>query len=106
MADNVTIPTTGSGTATPVIATDDVSSVHYQKVKLDAGGDGASTPVLGGNGSSEVRVWAMGLVRRGKYPYIGEMVEEFADKAKNSRRILADGLRGARKHPADRLVAR
>jgi len=40
--------------------------------------------VLGGNGSSEVRVWAMGLVRRGKYPHIGEMVEEFADKAKNS----------------------
>ena len=25
-------------------------------------------PVLGGNGSSEVRVWAMGLIRRGKYP--------------------------------------
>ncbi len=41
-------------------------------------------PVLGGNGSSEVRVWAKGLVRRGKYPHIGEMVEEFADKAKNS----------------------
>jgi NADPH-dependent 2,4-dienoyl-CoA reductase/sulfur reductase-like enzyme len=41
-------------------------------------------PVLGGNGSSEVRVWAMGLVRRGKYPRIGEIVEEFADKAKKS----------------------
>lgn len=40
--------------------------------------------VLGGNGSSEVRVWSMGLVRRGKYPFIGEMIEEFADKAKNS----------------------
>ena len=41
-------------------------------------------PVLGGNGSSEVRVWSQGLVRRGKYPHIGEMVEEFADRAKNS----------------------
>ncbi len=41
-------------------------------------------PVLGGNGSSEVRVWAMGLIRRGKYPRIGEIVEEFADKAKKS----------------------
>ncbi|MCX6952038.1 MAG: FAD-dependent oxidoreductase [Verrucomicrobia bacterium] len=41
-------------------------------------------PVLGGNGSSEIRVWAQGLLRRGKYPHIGEMVEEFADKAKNS----------------------
>ena len=41
-------------------------------------------PVLGGNGSSEVRVWSQGLIRRGKYPTIGEMVEEFADRASNS----------------------
>jgi hypothetical protein len=41
-------------------------------------------PVLGGNGSSEIRVWAQGLIRRGKYPHIGEMIEEFADRAKNS----------------------
>ncbi len=41
-------------------------------------------PVLGGNGSSEVRVWAMGYIRRGKYPRIGEIIEEFADKAKKS----------------------
>ncbi|MEW4453223.1 FAD-dependent oxidoreductase [Bremerella sp. JC817] len=41
-------------------------------------------PVLGGNGSSEVRVWAMGLIRRGKYPRIGEIIDEFADKAKKS----------------------
>ncbi len=40
--------------------------------------------VLGGNGSSEVRVWAMGNIRRGKYPRIGEIVEEFADNAKKS----------------------
>ena len=48
MADNVIIPTTGSGTATPVIATDDVSSVHYQKVKIDLGGDGLSSPLVRG----------------------------------------------------------
>lgn len=40
--------------------------------------------VLGGNGSSEVRVWAMGNIRRGKYPRIGEIVEEFSDKATKS----------------------
>ncbi|MEL6108385.1 MAG: FAD-dependent oxidoreductase [Planctomycetota bacterium] len=40
--------------------------------------------VLGGNGSSEVRVWAKGNIRRGKYPRIGEIVEEFADKATKS----------------------
>jgi hypothetical protein len=41
-------------------------------------------PVLGGNGSSEVRVWAMGNIRRGKFPRIGEIVEEFADEATKS----------------------
>ncbi len=41
-------------------------------------------PVLGGNGSSEVRVWAMGLIRRGKFPRIGEIVDEFADHATKS----------------------
>lgn len=41
-------------------------------------------PVLGGNGSSEVRVWAMGHIRRGRYPRIGEIIDEFADKASKS----------------------
>jgi hypothetical protein len=43
MADNVAI-TAGTGTS---IATDDVSSVHFQKVKLDLGADGATDPVIG-----------------------------------------------------------
>ena len=41
-------------------------------------------PVLGGNGSSEVRVWAKGKIRRGKYPRIGEIIEEICDHAKKS----------------------
>ena len=41
-------------------------------------------PVLGGNGSSEVRVWAMGNIRRGKFPRIGEIIEEFCDHATKS----------------------
>lgn len=41
-------------------------------------------PVLGGNGSSEVRVWSMGLIRRGRFPRIGEIVEEFCDNATKS----------------------
>ena len=40
--------------------------------------------VLGGNGSSEVRVWSMGFVRRGKFPRVGEIVEEFCDNATKS----------------------
>jgi hypothetical protein len=41
-------------------------------------------PVLGGNGSSEIRVWSMGGTTTGKYPRLGEIVEEFADRAKQS----------------------
>ncbi len=41
MADNVAI-TAGTGTT---IATDDVAGAHYQRVKLDAGADGAAAPV-------------------------------------------------------------
>lgn len=43
MADNVTIPAQGTGSTTPVIATDDVSSVHYQRVKLTGGADGSAS---------------------------------------------------------------
>ncbi len=41
-------------------------------------------PVLGGNGSSEVRVWAKGGTRRGDYPTLGEIVAEFEDHATSS----------------------
>ncbi len=41
-------------------------------------------PVLGGNGSSEVRVWAQGLIRRGEYPHIGEIIAELSDHATKS----------------------
>ncbi|HLX60290.1 MAG TPA: FAD-dependent oxidoreductase [Planctomycetota bacterium] len=40
--------------------------------------------VLGGNGSSEVRVWAMGGTRRGLFPNLGEIIDEFCDHAKAS----------------------
>ncbi len=40
--------------------------------------------VLGGNGSSEVRVWSQGGIRRGLYPRLGEIVEEFCDNASES----------------------
>ncbi|MDB4436205.1 FAD-dependent oxidoreductase, partial [Akkermansiaceae bacterium] len=40
--------------------------------------------VLGGNGSSEVHVWAMGGTQRGKYPHLGEIVDEFTDFSRDS----------------------
>ena len=38
-------------------------------------------PVLGGNGSSEIRVWAQGGTRRGLYPHIGGIIDELSDHA-------------------------
>jgi hypothetical protein len=46
MADNVQLPATGTGTADPTVATDDISGVHYQKVKL-FDGTADSTTILG-----------------------------------------------------------
>ena len=50
MADNVTtqddtLASLPDGTA---IATDDVGGVHYQRIKLDVGGDGAASPLVRG----------------------------------------------------------
>lgn len=55
MADNVTIPASGTGTATPVIATDDVSGVHYQYVKLVDGAADA-TGKIGGDATNGLDV--------------------------------------------------
>lgn len=47
MSDNMTMPLTGAGDTTKVVATDDVGGVHYQRVKLDVGADGAASAVVG-----------------------------------------------------------
>lgn len=47
MADDIVIPTTGAiGTENPIVATDEVATRHFQRVKLDLGSDGVSTPVV------------------------------------------------------------
>lgn len=50
MADNTTLQTTlASPPSGLVIATDDVAGVHFQKIKLDIGGDGASVILSNSN---------------------------------------------------------
>lgn len=55
MTDNVTVPATGSGTATPVVATDDVAGVHYQRVKL-VDGTLDATGAIGGDATNGLDV--------------------------------------------------
>ncbi|MCA3509226.1 MAG: hypothetical protein IOC80_00140 [Rhodobacter sp.] len=45
MTDNVTLPATAE-----VVATDDVGGIHFQRVKLDGGGNGLSAPIMGYTG--------------------------------------------------------
>lgn len=45
MADNVTLNAMSGG---EVVATDQVGTDHYQRVKLDGGGDGVSVPIVAG----------------------------------------------------------
>jgi hypothetical protein len=55
MSDNVQLPVTGDGTADVVQATDEVAGVHFPRVKLDLGADGASAPVAGSVPTSHVQ---------------------------------------------------
>jgi len=45
VADTVTLPLTGAGGTTAVVATDEVSGAHYQYVKPAFGADGTATLV-------------------------------------------------------------
>jgi hypothetical protein len=48
MADNITLPPSGTGTATPVCATEEIGGFHYQKIKL-FDGTATSTAAIPGN---------------------------------------------------------
>jgi len=58
-------------------------------------------PVLGGNGSSEVQVWAMGGTQRGKYPHLGEIVDEFSDYSRDSPGVISDFVDDLKKQVVD-----
>ena len=60
-SDNITIT---EGTA-KAIAADDVSSVWYQRIKLDVGADGAASPFTGTIGAvTNLAGGTIGVVRR------------------------------------------
>jgi hypothetical protein len=67
-------------------------------------------PVLGGNGSSEIRVWPEGHTRQEPYPHIGDIVEELAppktaDSANAKRQaVYGDSLKLERVRAEPRIT--
>jgi hypothetical protein len=49
MADNITLPLTGSGDATAAVAADEIAGVKHQRVKVEYGTDGSATDVSASN---------------------------------------------------------
>lgn len=93
MADNVTIPATGTGTATPVIATDDIAGVHYPISKLAYGALDSATIVTNASGN--------GL------PAQGDVAHDAADAGNpllNGARAIAHGANPTAVAAADRTV--
>ncbi len=57
----ITIPTTGSGTQTPAVATEVISATHYQQFKLIAGDVGSLAPL--GNSATPIMNQQVGLAQ-------------------------------------------
>lgn len=76
MADTITIPATGSGTAAPVVATDDVAGVHYQRVKL-VDGAADSTALIGGDATNGLDVDVTRV--QGTVAVAGDVAHDAAD---------------------------
>jgi hypothetical protein len=75
MADNIAI-SAGTGTS---VATDDVSGVHFQKVKIDLGGDGASSPLGVGQQAMAASVPVAIASNQSAVPASGDVAHDAAD---------------------------
>ncbi|MCF7567055.1 FAD-dependent oxidoreductase [Sabulilitoribacter arenilitoris] len=60
-------------------------------------------PVLGGNGSSEVRVWPEGKIQQEPYPHIGDIVEEIAPDLADPKYGSRNAVHGAAYNDARKL---
>lgn len=92
MADNITIPATGSGTAAPVVATDDVAGVHHQIVKL-ADGTLGSTALIGGDATNGLDVDVTRVIPGTSATHLGKA--EDAGHSSGDTGVMALAVRNA-----------
>ena len=99
MSDNVTYSNVPSGVpAGNVIATDSVDDTHYQRVKLDIGGDGVSVPVedLATSAKQDTANTALGtLATSAKQDTLLTELQGKADLDENQPVIITDGTDSA-----------
>ena len=94
MADNTTL---NSGSGGDVIASDDISSVKHQRVKIEVGADGTAVdcvPVSNGMDVTGAAVQAVGLVAQFDDVSVGTVTEnQFAPVRMSTRRaLLVEGV--------------
>lgn len=110
MADNVTLPPTGTGTADVIVASDKIGGVDYQRIKLSLGADGVVTDQIGivaGLDAAGTGVAAAGLV--GQLDDTATTVvteDQFAPLRISSRRaLLVEGVTSGTPQPVSVTVS-
>lgn len=104
MADNVTLPPTGTGTADVIVATDKIGGIDYQRIKATIGADGTAVdpiPVSNGLDTTATGVQAVGIVAQLDDAATGTVTEnQFAPVRLSSRRaLLVEGVASGTAQP-------
>ena len=92
MADNIEM---NPGVGGPVAATDDVEGAHFQRIKLDVGGDGVSVPVVGALPiSCDALPLPDGAASEASMNLLESLLEVIAGAARNHNEPFVDGTKG------------
>ncbi len=99
MSDNVTIPVTGTGDVSPIIAADDVSGVKFQQIKIDGGTNGVSTPVVAGTDGSAATTNPVG------FPMIAKVQASAKTYTDGNNAVISTDINGFTKITPATLLA-
>lgn len=92
MADNIEM---NPGVGGPVAATDDVEGAHFQRIKLDVGGDGVSVPVVGALPiSCDALPLPDGAASEASMNLLESLLDVIAGAARNHNEPFVDGTKG------------
>lgn len=110
MADNVTLPPTGTGTADVIVASDKIGGIDYQRIKPNLGADGVVTDQIGivaGLDAAGTGIAAAGLVGQLDDTATTAVTEDqFAPVRISTRRaLLVEGVESGTAQPVSVTVS-